>query len=114
MRRRREGGKAAAARLPAGRPSVDTRKPANGGRVKPANDRDVVESWPDLMRDLGQVEATDVTVDGQRYRLRTHIAGAANPPSLRAACAPLRCWPTSGRATLPTGRARRAKLPSLY
>jgi hypothetical protein len=34
-------------------------------------------SWPDLMRDLDQVKAVEVTLDGQRYRLRTELAGEA-------------------------------------
>jgi len=35
-------------------------------------------SWPDLMRDLEQVRAVDVTLDGHRYRLRTELVGAAH------------------------------------
>lgn len=34
-------------------------------------------SWPDLMRDLDQVKAVDITLDGQRYRLRTELVGEA-------------------------------------
>ena len=34
-------------------------------------------SWPDLMWDLAQVQAVDLELDGQRYRLRTDLAGAA-------------------------------------
>jgi hypothetical protein len=30
-------------------------------------------AWPDLMRDLEQVRAVDVTLDGPRYRLRTDL-----------------------------------------
>lgn len=41
------------------------------------DERGVDVSWPDLMRDLDQVKAVDVTLDGQRYRLRTELAGAA-------------------------------------
>ena len=40
--------------------------------------REVDVSWPDLMRDLEQVRAVDVTLDGQRYRLRTEMVGAAH------------------------------------
>jgi hypothetical protein len=36
-------------------------------------------SWPDVMRDLHQVQAVTVDLDGQRYRLRTDLAGAAYP-----------------------------------
>ena len=40
--------------------------------------REIDVSWPDLMRDLEQVRAVDVTLDGQRYRLRTEMVGAAH------------------------------------
>ncbi len=48
-------------------------------------------SWPDLMRDLAQVQAIEVVADGKRYRLRTDLQGSAQavfaaagvrPPSL--------------------------------
>jgi hypothetical protein len=35
-------------------------------------------SWPDLIRDLGQVQAVTVDLDGQRYRLRTDLVGMAH------------------------------------
>jgi hypothetical protein len=35
-------------------------------------------SWPDLMRDLRQLSAVDLTLDGQRYRLRTELQGQAH------------------------------------
>ena len=35
-------------------------------------------SWPDRMRDLDQLKAVEVTVDGNRYRLRTELVGAAS------------------------------------
>ena len=35
-------------------------------------------AWPDLMRDLDQVRAVEVTLDAQRYRLRTALVGAAH------------------------------------
>lgn len=35
-------------------------------------------SWPDLMRDLQQVQAVTVDLDGQRYRLRTDLLGVAH------------------------------------
>lgn len=41
------------------------------------DERGVDVAWPDLMRDLDQVKAVDVTLDGQRYRLRTELAGQA-------------------------------------
>jgi hypothetical protein len=40
-----------------------------------ANDVDV--SWPDLMRDLEELKAIEVDLDGERYRLRTDLQGAA-------------------------------------
>lgn len=42
-------------------------------------------SWPDLMRDLTQVRAVIVDLDGQRYRLRTDIVGVAHH-AFAAAC----------------------------
>jgi hypothetical protein len=41
-------------------------------------DAGVETSWPDLMRDLGQVQAVTVDLDGQRYRLRTDLVGVAH------------------------------------
>jgi len=41
-------------------------------------ERGVDVSWPDLMRDLAQVQAVEVTLDGQRYRLRTDLVGSAH------------------------------------
>jgi hypothetical protein len=38
----------------------------------------VTTPWPDLMRDLAQVQAIVVDLDGQRYRLRTDLAGSAH------------------------------------
>ena len=35
-------------------------------------------SWPDLMRDLGQVQSVLVELDGQRYQLRTDMVGSAH------------------------------------
>jgi len=35
--------------------------------------------WPDLMRDLGQLQAVTVDLDGTRYRLRTDCVGHALP-----------------------------------
>lgn len=34
--------------------------------------------WPDLMRDLAQVQAVTVDLDAQRYRLRIDLKGAAH------------------------------------
>ncbi len=41
------------------------------------DERQVDVSWPDLMRDLTEVRAVDLTLDGQRYRLRTDLRGSA-------------------------------------
>jgi hypothetical protein len=41
------------------------------------DERQVDVPWPDLMRDLVQVQAVEVTCDGQRYRLRTDLQGHA-------------------------------------
>jgi hypothetical protein len=40
-------------------------------------ERNVDVSWPDLMRDLSEVRAVDLTLDGQRYCLRTDLRGSA-------------------------------------
>ena len=39
--------------------------------------RGCTASWPELMRDLAQVQAVDLDLDGERYRLRTDLAGSA-------------------------------------
>jgi hypothetical protein len=39
--------------------------------------RGVDVAWPDLMTDLAEVRAVDLTLDGERYRLRTELRGAA-------------------------------------
>lgn len=41
-------------------------------------ERAVAESWPEIMLDLGRVQAVTVDLDGQRYRLRTDLAGSAH------------------------------------
>jgi hypothetical protein len=41
------------------------------------DDRSCMASWPDLMRDLAQVQAVDLDLDGQQYRLRTDLVGTA-------------------------------------
>ena len=42
------------------------------------DEANVEVSWPDLMRDLAQVQAVTVDLDGQRYRLRTDMVGVAH------------------------------------
>ena len=41
------------------------------------DERSVDVSWPDLMRDLTEVRAVDLTLDDHRYRLRTDLRGSA-------------------------------------
>jgi len=59
--------------------------------------RGVTVSWPDLIRDLSEVRAVDLELDGQRYRLRTDLGGSAahafaaagvRPPRLVTALGP--------------------------
>lgn len=42
------------------------------------DERSDTTSWPDLMRDLAEVRAVDVTLDGERFVLRTELRGSAN------------------------------------
>jgi len=41
------------------------------------DERGVEVAWPDLMRDLAEVKAVEIVLDGQRYRLRTDLQGSA-------------------------------------
>lgn len=41
------------------------------------DERNIQVSWPDLMRDLAQVQSVIVDLEGSRYRLRTNMAGAS-------------------------------------
>jgi hypothetical protein len=41
------------------------------------DERGIEVSWPDLMRDLSQVQAVQVELDGRGYRLRTDLTGVA-------------------------------------
>jgi len=61
------------------------------------DERHVDVAWPDLLRDLAQVQAVEVTCDGQQYRLRTDLQGHAaaafaaagvRPPALLTALGP--------------------------
>lgn len=45
-------------------------------------------SWPDLMRDLDQVRAVSLTLDGQHYLLRTDLQGAAHEAFVAAGVRP--------------------------
>jgi len=42
------------------------------------DEKGVDVSWPDLMRDLAQVQSVLVELDGKRYRLRTDLKGSAS------------------------------------
>jgi hypothetical protein len=42
------------------------------------DERGAEVSWPDLMRDLKQVQSVMVELDGRRYQLRTDLKGAAH------------------------------------
>jgi hypothetical protein len=42
------------------------------------DERQVEASWPDLLRDLGQVQAVLLELDGRRYQLRTDLVGSAH------------------------------------
>jgi Transposase DDE domain len=41
------------------------------------DERKVEVSWPDLMRDLGQVQSIVLDLDGNRYRLRSEMVGSS-------------------------------------
>jgi hypothetical protein len=41
------------------------------------DEKQIDASWPDLMRDLAQVQAVHVEADGKSYRLRTDLSGHA-------------------------------------
>jgi hypothetical protein len=52
---------------------------ARAGRYQHvAANLEVKVSWPDLMRDLGQVHAVLLELDGKRYQLRTDMIGSAH------------------------------------
>jgi hypothetical protein len=70
------------------------------------DERGVDVSWPDLMRDLAQVQSVIVDLDGQRYRLRTDLVGSAweafaaaglRPPSAVTPLGPAPPWEKSVR-----------------
>ena len=61
------------------------------------DERGTQAPWPDLIRDLTQLQAVEVTCDGQRYRLRTELHGHAaaafaaagvRPPAILTALGP--------------------------
>jgi len=42
------------------------------------DEKGVEASWPDLMRDLAQVQAVQIVLDGRSYRVRTDLTGSAH------------------------------------
>lgn len=62
-------------------------------------------SWPDLMRDLGEVRAVDLMLDGQRYRLRTDLPGTAAAVFAAAGVRPPRVVSDLGPAPPPEPEA---------
>jgi hypothetical protein len=50
--------------------------------------REVKVSWPDLMRDLAQVQSVLLDLDGNRYQLRTDLVGAAHQAFVAAGVRP--------------------------
>lgn len=52
------------------------------------DERHVDVSWPDLMRDLAQVQCVTVDIDGSRYTLRTDLLGAASQAFVAAGIRP--------------------------
>jgi hypothetical protein len=65
------------------------------------DERGVDVSWPDLMRDLSQVQAVEVELDGRRYRLRTDLRGAASQAFAAAGVRPPPHLSLLGKATTP-------------
>jgi hypothetical protein len=70
------------------------------------DENQITASWPDLMRDLAQVQAVEVEADGKRYRLRTDLQGHAQaafaaagvrPPSIATLLGPVEPPPDGGR-----------------
>lgn len=51
-------------------------------------ERGVQVSWPDLMRDLGQLQCINITVDGATFRVRTDLAGIAHTAFVAAGVRP--------------------------
>jgi hypothetical protein len=41
-------------------------------------EKEMKVSWPNLMKDLGQVQAVRVELDGKTYILRTDLQGSAH------------------------------------
>jgi len=63
--------------------------------------REVEVSWPDLMRDLQEVRSVELTLDNQRYQLRTELAGSAAAAFTAAGVRPPRLVTPLGPAPNP-------------
>ncbi len=68
-------------------------------------------SWPDLMRDLAQVQAVDLELDGERYRLRTDLLGSASEAFAAAGVRPPSVVTHLGPAPPPPLQPTQAELP---
>lgn len=76
------------------------------------DERGCTVSWPDLMRHLAQVQAVDLSLDGERYRLRTDLAGSAFEGFAAAGVRPPAMVTHLGKADAPPPtEAREAELP---
>jgi len=51
-------------------------------------EREIKVSWPDLMRDLAQVQSVLLELDGNRYQLRTDLVGSAHQAFMAAGVRP--------------------------
>lgn len=65
-------------------------------------------SWPDLMRDLAEVRAVDLSLDGQRYRLRTDLQGSAHHAFAAAGVRPPTIVTALGATAPPLGHPEEA------
>jgi len=72
------------------------------------DERKVEVSWPDLMRDLGQVQSIVLDLDGNRYRLRSEMIGSSyqafqaagvRPPETVSLLGPVPSLPERGAPT---------------
>jgi hypothetical protein len=64
--------------------------------------RGVDVAWPELMRDLAQLQAVDLNLDDRRYRLRTDFVGAAHHAFAAAGVRPPPTLTDLGPLTLTT------------
>lgn len=65
------------------------------------DERQADVSWSDLMRDLAEVRAVEITIDETRYRLRTDLIGAAHHAFAAAGVRPPQIVTPLGRAAPP-------------